>query len=73
MKSFGQLSVAHGEVPVPFVLALCGSVNQPVVWFSHLRGAMGFVQLPSLLQMEGRNPRNFKSLLFKESREPGLL
>lgn len=61
------------EVTVPFVLALHGSVTQPVAWFSHLQGATGFEQLSSLLQLEGKKSRNFKSLVFKESREPGLL
>lgn len=37
------------EVPAPFVLALCGSVTQPLAWLSHLQGAtVQYNFLPSL-------------------------
>lgn len=35
------------EVPVPFVLALCGSVSQPGVWFSHRCNGLCTTSFPS--------------------------
>lgn len=44
------------EVPVPFVLALHGSVNQPVVCVSHLHGGTGFKQFLPFSNWKEKTP-----------------
>lgn len=58
MKSFGELSVAF----VKSLSLLCWhcAVQSASLGFGLATGAMGFVQLPCLLQLEGKAPQEFQ-------------